>query len=365
MTKVIFGKNKRFYLKKIIKKSNNILIISSKRGKKRFINENKFNLKKNCKIDWIDHISSNPDLSKINKIFKSFERTNYDFIVGIGGGSVLDVSKIIKLHFINEKLNNKIELICIPTTAGTGSEVTQFSTIWDFKLKKKISIEDLKMKPNYAIVDPILSYTVPKEITFSTGLDALNQCFDSLWNKNSKSIVKNLSINSIVTIFKGLKKISKNINDKEARDLLSFGSLKSGECISKTKTSICHSISYPLTLNFGIDHGYACAFSMLAVINLVNRKNPIFFNKLINKLKMKNFDEFFGSINDLLKVLNVNHYCIKKIKKYNKLEKVIPQMFNRKRLNNFIYVSNINRKRLISILNCSFNENHKNFKFNI
>ena len=221
------------------------------------------------------------------------------------------------------------------------------------------------MKPNYAIVDPILSYTVPKEITFSTGLDALNQCFDSLWNKNSKSIVKNLSINSIVTIFKGLKKISKNINDKEARDLLSFGSLKSGECISKTKTSICHSISYPLTLNFGIDHGYACAFSMLAVINLVNRKNPIFFNKLINKLKMKNFDEFFGSINDLLKVLNVNHYCIKKIKKYNKLEKVIPQMFNRKRLNNFIYVSNINRKRLISILNCSFNENHKNFKFNI
>ena len=300
MTKIIFGNNKRFCLKKIIKNSSKILIVCSNRTKKIFLRQNKFNIQNSCKIFWINNIENNPSLIFTNNLINSLPQEKFDYILAIGGGSVIDASKIIKLNILSfKKLKKKgvkikklptkrnLKLICLPTTSGTGSEVTQFSTVWDMRKKIKISLEDDLMRPDYSITDPVLSYTMPKIVTYSTALDALNQCFDSYWNINANSITKKLAKKTIFKIISGLKKIIINSKDKSARKILSYSSLQSGICISKTRTSICHSFSYPLTMNYNIDHGYACAFTMLSVIKYVNLKNKNFFDHILRKNKKK------------------------------------------------------------------------------
>lgn len=356
MTKVFFGEKKRFLLKKLIPPKSNILIVCSKRSRNIFLKQKKFGIKNSCIFTWIDNISANPETNKIKNLLKFLKKKNYNFILAIGGGSVLDVSKVIKFKLLKKKIR-KIKLLCMPTTSGTGSEVTKFSTLWDFKNKKKESLEHKSMRPDYAIVDPVLCYTLTKDLTYSTSLDALNQCFDSLWSKKSNGRIRDLAISTIKILLNGIEKILKNINDKNARSLLSYGSLKSGECINKTKTSICHSISYPLTLNYKINHGFACAFTMLAVIKFVHMHNPNFFKKLLVKINEKNFDNFLNRISKLILNTKVKSYCKKKIKNFNNLKKIIPQMMNKKRFYNFIYSSKMNKKNITLILKYSFNEN--------
>ena len=141
------------------------------------------------------------------------------------------------------------------------------------------------MLPAFAIVDPTLTYDLPKDATINTGLDCLNQAFESIWNKNANKLTIAYALKSIKLSLSALAKINKNIMDKKIRSKLARASLYAGICIGQTKTSICHSISYPLTANFGTPHGLACAFTMSAVINYINNENINFFNKFIKKLK--------------------------------------------------------------------------------
>jgi len=191
-TKIIFGNNTRLHLSKLIKKKI-ILIVCSKRTKKIIITDKNFNFIKNNKVLWIDDVSSNPTLDYLEKKNKSYKNFFFDYIIAIGGGSVIDSAKVLSLlfsfqkkktvkHIIrnaeNLKINNYYKLIALPTTSGTGSEVTPFATIWDKKDKKKLSINHESLLPTLAIVDPALTFDLPKEATINTSLDALNQAFE-------------------------------------------------------------------------------------------------------------------------------------------------------------------------------------------
>ena len=116
-------------------------------------------------------------------------------------------------------------------------------------------------------MNPDFLTETPLSVAVSTGLDALNQAFESLWNVNATEITRLLSRQAIVFSLEALPNISNAASNSDLRRNLSLASLFAGLAISQTRTSICHSISYPLTLKYGVEHGMACAFSMLEVLN--------------------------------------------------------------------------------------------------
>jgi alcohol dehydrogenase len=355
-TKIIFGNNTRSYLAKLIKKKN-VLIVCSKRAKKEIIIDEKLNFIKNNKVFWINDVLPNPALDYLEKKNKFFKKNNYDYIIAIGGGSVIDSAKVLSLLFSLKqkktikniisnidkiKINNSYKLIVLPTTSGTGSEVTPYATVWDKKNKKKLSINHTSLLPTLAIVDPTLTFNLPRDVTINTGLDCLNQAFESIWNKNANKLTIAYALKSIKLSLSALAKINKNIMDKKIRSKLARASLYAGICVGQTKTSICHSMSYPLTTNFGIPHGLACAFTMSAIMNYINRKNINFFDKLANKLNVNSGKILEIKIKKLFNDLRIREKNVSYIKNKKKLFSLKKCMQTPGRSDNFIYPINNN-----------------------
>ena len=350
-TKIIFGLNQRAVLSKLIKKKI-VLIVCSKRAKKEILKDKKLTFIQNNKIFWIDDVRANPSLTYLEKKNKNFKKRKFDYIVAIGGGSVIDSAKVLSLLFSfqkkktiktiignidNLKINNSCKLIALPTTSGTGSEVTPYATVWDKKDKKKLSIHHKSLLPTLAIVDPALTFDLPKEVTINTSLDALNQAFESIWNKNANNDTLPYAFKSIKLSLSALEKINNNINDKKSRSELARASLYAGICISQTKTSICHSISYPLTAHFNIPHGLACSFTMIAIINYIKKKNKTFFLKLTKELELSSVQIFEKKIKKLFQYLKVKDNNKSYIKNKKKLFFIIKDMQTPGRSDNFVY----------------------------
>jgi alcohol dehydrogenase len=359
-TKIIFGNNQRSTVLKIIKKKT-ALIVCSKRTKREIILDKNFSFIKTNRVLWIDDVTPNPSLTYLEKKKKHFKNRKFDYIIAIGGGSVIDTAKALMIMFSikkkenlkniikdisNLKIKNSYKLIVLPTTAGTGSEVTPYATIWDEKNKKKLSLNNKALYPYVAIIDPVLTFNLPKQETINTGLDSLNQAFESIWNKNANKLTLTYAFKSIKLSLSALAKINKNINDKKSRSDLAKASLYAGICISQTRTSICHSISYPLTAHFNIPHGLACAFTMVAIIDHISTKNKFFFTKLINRLGLASVKEFEKKIKKLFNDLKVKDKNKSYIKNKKKLFYLIKDMQTPGRSDNFIYPIDINFLKL-------------------
>ncbi|MDA7467821.1 phosphonoacetaldehyde reductase [Candidatus Pelagibacter ubique] len=359
-TKIIFGNNQRLTVLKIIKKKT-ALIVCSKRTKREIILDKNFSFIKTNKVLWIDDVTPNPTLTYLEKKKKHFKNRKFDYIIAIGGGSVIDTAKALMIMFSikkkknlkniikdisNLKIKNLYKLIVLPTTAGTGSEVTPYATIWDEKNKKKLSLNNKALYPYVAIIDPVLTFNLPKQETINTGLDSLNQAFESIWNKNANKLTLSYAFRSIKLSLSALAKINNNINDKKSRSDLARASVYAGICISQTRTSICHSISYPLTAHFNIPHGLACAFTMIAIIDHISKKNKFFFTKLINTLELASVKEFKKKIKKLFNDLKVKDKNKSYIKNKKKLFYLIKDMQTPGRSDNFIYPIDINFLKL-------------------
>ena len=326
-TKIIFKTGSRKYLDKIVKKKS-ILIVCTNNGKKRILQDKKFKFLKNLDITWISDVMPNPNIKYFNSINNKLKKKKIELIIAVGGGSVIDTAKTLKILLIyHEKklkdlfnlneLNRKtnIRLIILPTTSGTGSEVTCFATIWDTKNKKKLSLNYELLLPDIAIVDPELTYKLPIDETINTGLDALNQAFEaSIWNKKNNKKIAKYGEKSIKLILNSLPKLVSKKSNYTQRKNMSLASLYSGLCISYNRTSLCHSISYPLTSNFNMPHGLACAITMIPVIKYIHKKDKNFFNVLLKKLKLKTFQQFESHIEDFFMTINLRSRGKKYIK---------------------------------------------------
>lgn len=334
--KVKFGLNKRNYLNKISNKR--ILLFCTSNGKNRIVSDKMISdFLKNNSITFIDKVEPNPTDILVDNISQNIN-TNIDLIVSIGGGSVIDTAKIIKnAHF------QGIEHITLPTTSGTGSERTHFATLW--LENRKISIADKKLIPDLVIMDPTLMYNLNKENTLSTVLDAINQGFESLYNKNrtKKSIC--FAQKAIIYGINGLELYKTNKN--KSRILFAMSSYYSGKAINITKTGICHSISYPLTLRYNIPHGLACYFSMKEVLKF--NKNDKILNDFIqnNYITFNDLIQFFKTLDDIFKINNI-------IKQYitDNPIKYLDEMYTKERYENNIF--NVTKEDLKNIINNSF-----------
>lgn len=224
-----------------------------------------------------DTVQPNPDVDVIDATAELLRPAAPECLIGLGGGSSLDTAKALARiltqpegmtlsgHF-REGLpfedGRALPVITVPTTAGTGAEVTHFATIWDFREQKKHSLTGDDLFPVKAVLDPALTLRLPEPLTISSGLDAISHAFESIWNKNASPVSIGLATQSLEISLKALPELKNNPHLLEARAAMMSASLLAGIAISQTRTALAHSVSYPLTLKFGLPHGIACSFTL-------------------------------------------------------------------------------------------------------
>lgn len=278
-TEIIQTNNYLQELLTLLKTDEKILLITSpgfiKRGEVKKLNEVFEHM------DIFSDIRPNPEIEHLDNHFKNYQAKNYSCIIALGGGSVMDSAKAFAVALLSElakpleenlihnpeqKWDQKIKLIAIPTTSGTGSEVTPFATMWDTNTFKKYSIAYAGLYPEYAILDASLTLTLPRRLTLHTGLDAISHSLESLWNKNKTKESQYFALESLKLANKSFLNLLDNLENLELRKDMQLSSTLAGLAISKTRTAIAHSISYPMTLEFDIPHGLACSFTLPKIL---------------------------------------------------------------------------------------------------
>jgi len=231
----------------------------------------------------INDVRANPDYRLLaQQIDRITEGEAPEVWVSLGGGSVIDSVKVFAAadgDFNNvrkyletgtgaDKLS-ETPIIAVPTTAGTGSEVTCWATVWDEVSGIKYSLARQNLYPETALIDPTLMCNKPRSLTISTGLDALSHALESLWNVNANPVSAAHAISAAREVLDVLPKLANDLQNIELRSAMARASLSAGLAFSNTKTAIAHSLSYPITLKYNVQHGIACSFSLPIVIESV------------------------------------------------------------------------------------------------
>lgn len=299
-TQIIFGNNSIENIDKYINKRKTLLITSEGFKKRGLINK-LLSLSKNIS-QVIAEIKSHPEFKDLEDIYNKIKDENFDLILAVGGGSVLDASKFLSVSnskkefkFVNDLTRGTIQkkdyvltpIISIPTTAGTGSEITPWASIWDMKEKKKYSLHLHDLFSEMAIYDPILTLSVPKELTIQTGLDTLSHALESIWNKNASPITVDYAIKSAKLIINNLPNLINDLTNIKYRYSIMKACMYAGLAFSNTQTALAHGMSYYITAHKGIDHGIACSFTL-----------PILIDKVIGKYEFvdKAIIDIFGEL---------------------------------------------------------------------
>ncbi|MBI5036177.1 iron-containing alcohol dehydrogenase [Candidatus Micrarchaeota archaeon] len=218
-----------------------------------------------CYID----VNPNSPAKQVDEIASAAE--GKDCIVAIGGGSVMDAAKAAAALVTNcgktydyldgkEFTKKPLPCICVPTTAGTSSEISRYSVITDERKNQKKALGGEALYSFAAIEDPSLSYGMPPALAASTGLDAFSHCLESIVNVENNPISENNALKAISIISKRLPASVKG--DKKARDDVFLGVMFAGLAFDQTGTTAVHKISYAFTLDYGVPHGFACALTL-------------------------------------------------------------------------------------------------------
>lgn len=264
-------------------RAQTLLVVTSQRGRQQFQDDHLLRgILQWSEVFWVDSIVTNPGLADLQGLVDALSTLRYDAAIGFGGGSAIDAAKVLNLMLslgrrdrsIFDMLSDAREaegvlvrpLYALPTTTGTGTEVTPFATVWDHEQKRKYSVTGSRLFPAAALVDADLAEDLSLEITISTGLDAINQAAESIWNRNANGMSLATAIRALQLGFTALPRLVVNSFDAQAREHMAEAAVLAGLAISQTRTALCHSISYPLTAHFGVPHGLACAFTMPAVL---------------------------------------------------------------------------------------------------
>jgi alcohol dehydrogenase class IV len=253
----------------------------------------------------ISGIGHDPDEDQIGDAARAVKEFDTEVIVGIGGGSVIDAAKAASVLATSggdvrdywegryEFTEPSIPCIAVPTTSGTGSEITKNAVISDRDGAFKKSIRTELMIPNVALVDPALTLSAPPEVTTSTGLDALIQNLESYTSKNAGPITDTLARRGIELAGRYLLRAVRNTDDIEAREGMSLASLYGGICLANAGLGLAHGLAHPLGIRYGIPHGKACALTMAKVIE---------YNHPARREKYEDVGMLLGGVPDCVEV---------------------------------------------------------------
>ncbi len=214
-------------------------------------------------------ITSEPTDDMINLGLKEYKKSECDFFIGIGGGSPLDSIKAIATLYalggnISDYMGKVIiadlpPMVAIPTTSGTGSEVTKFTIITDLKKDVKMLLKGDDLIPNLAIIDPLATLTCPKSITAATGLDALTHAVESFTSKQAQFLTDTVAISAVKRIFEFLPTAYNEPDNVNARMEMAIASLEAGIAINNASVTIVHGMSRPIGALFHVPHGVSNA----------------------------------------------------------------------------------------------------------
>ncbi len=232
-----------------------------------------------------DKVVSEPSMEYTEEGLKAYRASKADFLIAVGGGSPIDAAKAIGALATNEgKVTdfmgaNKIPkpgapLIAIPTTAGTGSEVTQFTIITDTAKDVKMLIASPNVMPRVALVDPLMTLQMPQGITAATGLDALTHAIEGYVSVKAHPITDTLAIQSIRIIGANLRQAWSNGENVEARTNMMTGALMAGMAFSNSSVALVHGMARPIGAYFHVAHGVSNASLLPVVIEFSIPGNP-------------------------------------------------------------------------------------------
>src|SRR3989344_3794961 len=211
--------------------------------------------------------AAQPDYDFLNEFKEKFADADYQCLIGVGGGSSLDLAKGIAVLLTNpgpaisyrgfpDLKNNPLPVIAVPTTAGTGSEVTYNAVFTDSSEKRKLGINSRLSYPIYAILDPNLTLSCPKSVTISSGMDAIVHVVESFVSKTSNSISKMFAKESFQLVYPNLLKVKEDPQNINIRGNLLLGSYLAGVSL-ESGGGPSSSLSYPLGSLFKVPHGIA------------------------------------------------------------------------------------------------------------
>ena len=300
-------------------KSTRFLLVTSKGFSKRGLSDKIANALGRQLVGIVDEILPNPQLKHLQGIKSTL--ADFDAIIALGGGSVVDSAKFLSVDSNSPLMNglkdtkhstqHKVaEVSCdgfvgcaekferdkavslssenfsnsrkytqetnatiyaLPTTSGTSSELTHWATVWDNAAFIKHSLNDESLYPKEAIYDPRLTISLPRETTIYTALDALSHSFESIWNNNANLISTHYALQAIEIILRDLADLSHNLDSLPLRTHIMQASMYAGLAFSNTQTALAHALSYPLTMRFGTPHGLACSFSLRLLLDCLPR----------------------------------------------------------------------------------------------
>lgn len=249
-----------------------------------------------------DSVNPNPQLESLQSA-KAKIQGHYDVVIALGGGSVLDSAKFFALHNEIVAKNGSLEIVgearamplfACPSTAGTGSELTQWATIWDKGANVKYSLSHKCLYPQIAFYDITLLLSLPLNLSIHTTLDSLSHAIESIWNKNANPISTQYAKAAIELILENLPLLYEMLTSLDSKDCtlntadsrkstqettqnlrrnLALACMQSALSFSNTQTALAHAISYPITMRFGVPHGLACSFTLPILLDCISDKN--------------------------------------------------------------------------------------------
>jgi alcohol dehydrogenase len=240
-------------------------------------------------------VDCEPTCSLFEKVLRAARMEKIDGVLGIGGGSAIDVAKLAaallngqqtagEVFGINLLRRRELPLVCLPTTAGTGAEVSPNAILLDEVEELKKGVVSPHLVPDAAFVDPELTISVPPAITAATGLDALTHCIEAYANKFAHPVVDIYALQGIRLISANLVRAVGNGGDVEARAALSLGSLYGGLCLGPVNTAAVHALSYPLGGRFHVAHGVSNAVLLPHVLRFNFSAAPVRYAEISGAL---------------------------------------------------------------------------------
>jgi len=236
-------------------------------------------VKEGLNVDIFNNVEAEPRLEVAEAVAMATRKGRYDIVVGVGGGSVLDMTKVAAMsrtnpgpmrEYVGVDLVKKPGLpsILLPTTAGTGSEVTNVAVVTVAEEELKTAIISPYMLGHVAIVDPSLTYSMPPRLTASTGLDALSHALEAIISTNANPITDTLALESISLTFTHLPKAYEN-GDTESRYGMSLSSLMAGMAFGNAGVCLGHAVAYTFAVTYSVTHGVSCGLALPYILKFV------------------------------------------------------------------------------------------------
>jgi alcohol dehydrogenase class IV len=233
-----------------------------------------------------DKISTEPTVDFVTEGLSAYKENECEFLLAVGGGSALDTAKAIAVMVTNKGtiedykgLNNipekGVPLIAIPTTAGTGSEVTVYTIITDTKTDVKMLIGSPFVMPQVAIVDPLLTLSCPRGLTAAVGIDALTHAIEAYVSVKAQPMSDIFCLSAIELISDNVRQAWANGNNVEAREKTMLGALQAGIAFSNSSVALVHGMSRPIGAYFHVAHGASNAALLGVVTEFSLIGNPV------------------------------------------------------------------------------------------